>query len=73
MADVKCAGNIKKLLADKFCGFIRTHDGEDFFFHKSGLEQTTLPYEELAEGMAVEFTSVPDAPKGPRAIGVRVI
>lgn len=73
MADEKCTGNIKKLLTDKACGFIRTNDGEDFFFHKSGLEQTTMSYAELEEGMAVEFLAVPDAPKGPRAVNVRVI
>jgi cold shock CspA family protein len=72
MADGREQGNIKTLLTGKQCGFIRTLDGEDFFFHQSGLEQTTLKFEQLAAGMKVTFTPIPDAPKGPRAIEVRV-
>ena len=66
-------GRIKTLLADKGCGFIRADDGEDFFFHRSGLEQTTLAFPELEVGMPVDFEAVPNAPKGPRAISVRVV
>jgi cold shock CspA family protein len=69
----KIAGKIKTLLLDKKYGFIRADDGEDFFFHKTGLEQTTVAFEDLKEGMRVEFTPVPDSARGPRAIEVRVL
>ena len=66
-------GTIKKLLAEKRCGFIRGTDGVDCFFHQSGLQQTAVNYDQLREGDAVEFTRIDGVEgKGPRAIEVRV-
>lgn len=53
-------------------GFIEGADGLDYFFHKSGLQQTTLPFDELETRMLVEFTAIDNPPKGVRAIMVRV-
>jgi CspA family cold shock protein len=71
-------GVIKRLVTDKDTGqsrgfgFIRASDGTEHFLHRSGLERTTKPWEDLREGDAVEFTPI-DGPKGPRAIEVRVV
>ena len=45
-------GNITRLLKDGR-GFIETHDGVEFAFHRDGLEDTE--FEELEIGHAVEF------------------
>lgn len=68
----KQTGSIKKLVRDKGFGFIRGDDGIEYFFHRSGLEQTTLSFDELKEQSPVEFT-VTEGQKGPRAIEVRVL
>lgn len=52
-------------------GFIRA-DGIEYFVHRSGLEQTTKPWDDLREGDRVEFTPI-EGDKGPRAIEVRVV
>lgn len=54
-------------------GFIGA-EGQDYFFHASGMEATGRRFEEVQEGDAVEFTPI-DGPsgKGPRAIEVRVV
>lgn len=65
-------GIIRKLMHDKYYGFITDQKGENVFFHSSGLEKTTLSFSELSEGMKVEFNVIP-GDKGPRAIEIRVI
>jgi cold shock protein len=62
-------GKIKKLLAEKGFGFIKT-DKDDLFFHHSELKDVTI--EELREGQAVEYT-VGKGPKGPCATSIRLI
>lgn len=62
-------GSIKRL-TDKGFGFIRTADGNDLFFHSSGLQGVT--FEELRVGQNVEFTEGV-GPKGPRAEGIRLL
>jgi len=64
-------GTIARLERQKAYGFITGEDGKDHFFHISGLEQTTLRYDQLEEGMPVTFTAI-EGPKGKRAIEVRV-
>ena len=44
--------------------FARTPDGTDWFLHRTELRNAT--FDELSEGMAVEFVPV-QAAKGPRA------
>ncbi len=60
-------GTIKKL-TDKGFGFISDTQGQEYFFHQSGLQGVS--FDELREGQAVEF-EVGQGPKGPRAENVR--
>ena len=46
-------GTIKRVFKDRGFGFIRTPDGQEIFFHRSGLRSTR--FESIAEGDAVEF------------------
>lgn len=62
-------GTVKKLLKDKWCGFIKGENGVEFFFHHSSLKN--VKFEELYEGQDVTFEDV-DAAKGPRAEDVYV-
>lgn len=63
-------GIIKKLVSDKFFGFITIEDGEgkDLFFHANNLVDIT--FEELQEGDAVTF-EVENTQKGDAAINVQ--
>jgi cold shock CspA family protein len=73
VGDPRLQGVIRRL-NEKGFGFIGV-DGEadDYFFHRTGLQRTTRPFHELTEGMRVEFIPVENAPKGWRAIEVRVL
>jgi cold shock protein len=62
-------GTIKRVFKDRGFGFIRTPDGQEIFFHRSGLRSTR--FESVAEGDAVEF-EVESSPKGPRAVNIQV-
>lgn len=55
-------------------GFIRAQDGEEFFFVPSSMQQMSIPFDELVEGLNVVFTPIDgDRPgKGRRAIEVMV-
>lgn len=54
-------------------GFIRSADGlSSYFFVASGLQQTTLKFDDLKEGLKVQFTPI-DHPRGPRAIEIHVL
>lgn len=64
-------GVIRTVVAEKGYGFIRGSDGVEYFFHRSGLEMTTVRFEEIGEGQTVAFTPI-EGPKGPRAIEIRV-
>lgn len=61
-------GTIKKV-TDKGFGFISDTQGQEYFFHQSGLQGVS--FDALREGQAVEF-EVGQGPKGPRAENVRV-
>ena len=62
------AGTVKKIIADRGFGFIRTEDGREVFFHRSGLQG--LVFEALQEGQPVDF-DMEEATRGPRANNVR--
>ena len=62
-------GTIKRIARDRGFGFIRCSDGQEVFFHRSGLQQ--IAFEGLQEGANVEF-DVERAEKGPRATNVRL-
>ena len=61
-------GRIKKV-TDKGFGFITDTNGQEYFFHQSGVQGVS--FDDLREGQSVEF-DVGQGPKGPRAENVRV-
>jgi CspA family cold shock protein len=58
-------GTIKRIQKDRAFGFIKGQDGQDYFFHKSGLGRG-VEFNHLEEGQAVQFEAT-DGAKGPRA------
>lgn len=68
-------GVISSLVPDRGFGFIADAAGDEFFFHRTAL--TGTDFEELAEGVAVEFevqNSEPGDQPGerPRAVNIRL-
>ena len=65
-------GIIKKLVSDKFFGFITPEgaEGKDLFFHANNLVDIT--FEELKEGDTVNF-EVESTPKGDAAVNVQLV
>jgi len=62
-------GNIKKLVSDKFFGFISAEGLEkDLFFHANSL--VGVSFEELREGDSVSFETE-QSEKGPNAVNVQ--
>jgi len=61
-------GTIKRVIRDRGFGFIRSADGQEVFFHRSGLQD--LNFDNLKEGDRVEF-ELERGEKGPRAVNVR--
>lgn len=64
-------GRITKVVRSRACGFIRTSDGEEVFFHVSDLGSITL--DQLDERLVVQFDLVADAISGPRATQVQIV
>ena len=62
-------GTVKKVVADRGFGFITAEDGEEYFFHRSGID-SSLTFENLTTGERVSF-DVERSDKGPRAAHVR--
>lgn len=60
-------GSIKKVVTDRGFGFIAGDDGNEYFFHRSAVDN----FDFLRGGETVTFT-VESSPKGPRANQVRV-
>jgi CspA family cold shock protein len=60
-------GTIKRLVRDRGFGFIRDDAGQEWFFHRSGVQGN---FDQLAEGQRVAFDEE-TSPKGPRAGNVR--
>jgi CspA family cold shock protein len=63
-------GTIKRIIRDRGFGFIRSAEGQEVFFHRSGLKQLT--FDTLKEGESVEF-DMERGEKGPRATNVRAV
>jgi len=62
-------GIIKKLMKDKYFGFITPEGGDkDLFFHANELDG--VGFEDINEGDAVSF-DVNETPKGPAATSVK--
>jgi len=62
-------GTVKKVVAERGFGFIAAEDGEEYFFHRSGVDNS-MTFENIAAGERVSF-DVERSDKGPRAAHVR--
>lgn len=62
-------GTVKKVVADRGFGFITAEDGQEYFFHRSALDNS-LQFETLAVDERVNF-EVERSDRGPRARQVR--
>lgn len=62
-------GTVKKVQSDRGFGFITAEDGQEYFFHRSGLD-SSLDFDGLNGGEAVSF-DIEKSDKGPRAGRVR--
>jgi CspA family cold shock protein len=60
-------GTVKKVVSDRGFGFITAADGNEYFFHRSAIEN----FDSLRGGESVAF-EVGTGPKGPRAEQVRL-
>lgn len=69
----KLRGTIKSIKRAEGYGFV-THvaTGEDYFFHRSQVDASTIPFDELQLDQKVEFVPA-EGPKGSRAMSVRAI
>src|SRR5690242_7974022 len=68
-------GIIERITPEEGFGFVSS-GGQEYFFHRTGLNATE--FEELAPGMAVEFSVNPHAQgdepgEHPRAVNVRIV
>jgi CspA family cold shock protein len=64
------SGTIVRLVRDRGFGFIHTENGQEIFFHATGVEGT--PYDNLQEGQQVTFEKEQDTRgRGERAVRVR--
>ena len=63
------SGTIKKVVHDRGFGFIAAEDGNEYFFHRSGVD-AQIDFDGLRGGETVVF-DVERSDKGPRANRVR--
>ena len=61
-------GTIKRLVRDRGFGFIRDDGGQEWFFHRSSVQDGS--FDQLNEGDRVNFDEEP-SDKGPRAGNIR--
>jgi CspA family cold shock protein len=62
-------GTVKKVVPDRGFGFITGEDGQEYFFHRSGLT-SSVSFETLTANQRVSF-EVESSANGPRASQVR--
>ncbi len=62
-------GNVKKVVNERGLGFIAADDGQEYFFHRSGVD-SSLEFDRLPGGERVSF-DIENSDKGPRARQVR--
>jgi CspA family cold shock protein len=64
-------GTIVRLVRDRGFGFIRTENGQEVFFHATGVEG--LPFDNLSEGQQVSFDIEQDTRgRGQRAVRIKL-
>jgi len=61
-------GTVKKLVSERGFGFITGDDGQEYFFHRSGVAGD---FDSLRGGEKVSF-EIERGQKGPRATSVKV-
>jgi cold shock protein len=65
-------GSIVRLVRDRGFGFIRTDNGQEVFFHATGVTGNT-PYDSLNEGQTVSYDVEQDTRgRGERAVNIQV-
>ncbi len=65
-------GTVVRLIRDRGFGFIRMENGEEIFFHATGM--STFPFDSLEEGLAVSFEIADDVRgRGQRAVNVELV
>lgn len=62
-------GTVKRVVSERGFGFITGEDGQEYFFHRTGLADS-LSFETLTPKQRVSF-EVQSSDKGPRASQVR--
>jgi CspA family cold shock protein len=65
------SGTVKKVVHDRGFGFITAEDGNEYFFHRSGVD-APLNFDTLRVGEPVVF-DIEQNPKGARANRVRPV
>lgn len=64
-------GTIVRVVRDRGFGFIRTENGQEVFFHATGVEGN-IPFDNLSEGQQVTYEKEQDTRgRGERAVHVR--
>ena len=63
-------GTIRRLIADRGFGFIKTEEEKELFFHRNDLEE--VEYNSLTEGQQVEFDIGQGRDGRPQAVRVRL-
>lgn len=64
-------GTVKRIKSELGFGFVKDEaSGIEYFFHRSGLRSGGARFEQLSEGMRVEFDEDAPGDKGPRAKNV---
>jgi cold shock protein len=58
-------GTVKRVVTERGFGFISAEDGQEYFFHRSGVD-SSLVFESIAVGERVTF-EIERSDKGPRA------
>lgn len=73
--EIRVVGKIIKVSGEGGWGFISSKEIKftRIFFHWTSLKQDTLKFQELKNGMKVEFTPIEVEGKGWRAIKINVI
>src|ERR1022692_4637749 len=69
IGETRVTGTVKKIVAERGFGFITAEDGQEYFFHRSGLD-SSLTFENLTGDEPVTF-EIERSDKGPRARQVR--
>ena len=69
IGDTTVTGTVKKIVGERGFGFLTAEDGQEYFFHRTGLD-SSLSFDSLTPNQRVSF-EVESSDKGPRANHVR--